>query len=233
MYAIVASEADAQAAALAARWADEPARVLTPRDLSHPGWRHHVGTAGEEWAVIGRERVRGDDLRGVITRLPLVQEHDLGHIAAADREYVAAEMTAFLLSWLTGLKCPVLNRPTVTSLMGKNFSRERWLVLAGRAGLTVARGARGALGSDVERPRFGGAATVIGDRWVGDVDDALGEGAVRLAAIAGVSLCTVRFDGGDGGAGFIDADLFTDLGDPRVADALLEHLDRSEPGGDA
>lgn len=232
MYAIIASEADAQAAALAARWANEPARRLTPRDLSRPGWRHHVGTRGEEWAVIGGERVRTDDLRGVITRLPLVQEQDLGHIAAADREYVAAEMTAFLLSWLTGLECPVLNRPTVTSLMGKNVSRERWLVLAGRAGLAVARGP---LGSDVEKPRTGGAVTVVGDRWIGDhgVAEALGEGAVRLARVAGLSLCTVRFDGVAAGAGFIDAELFTDLGDPRVADALLDHLDRGEPGGDA
>lgn len=227
MFAVLASEHDAAAAALVARWADQPARLLSPRDLSRPGWRHHVGTTGDEWAVIGGDRVRTDDIRGVITRLPLVQPHDLAHIEAGDREYVAAEMNAFLLSWLTVLRCPVLNRPSVTSLMGKNLTRERWLVLAGRAGVAISRGA---YGSDVERPRVGGAVTVIGDRWIGDVAAALGDRAVRLAKVAEVSLCTVRFDGTDGSAGFIDAELFTDLADPRIADALLDHLDHGDPG---
>ncbi|MGN6108677.1 MAG: hypothetical protein ACTHU0_26460 [Kofleriaceae bacterium] len=227
MLAIVASARDRTAAALVARWADRRARLLSPRDLSRPGWRHHVGGRGEEWAVIGGEHVRASELRGVVARLPVVREEDLRHVVSEDREYVAAEMSAFLLSWLTSLPCPVLNRPTTTSLMGPNLSHERWLVLAARAGLSIAGGR--VQGADVERPRVAGVVTVVGDRWVGDVSPVLGDAAVRVARAAGIALCTVRFDGADEDARFVDAELFTELEDPRIADALLAHFDERGP----
>jgi hypothetical protein len=227
MLAIVASAQDQAAAALAARWADRPARLLSPRDLSRPGWRHHVGGRGEEWGVIDGELVRAADLRGAIVRLPVVREQDLPHVVPEDREYVAAEMNAFLLSWLTSLRCPVLNRATATSLMGPNLSHERWLMLAARAGVSIA-GAR-VQGADVERPRVAGVVTVVGDRWVGDAAPSLGNAAVRVARAAGVALCTVRFDGADEGASFVDAELFTELADSRIADALLAYFDERGP----
>jgi hypothetical protein len=220
--AVVASERDPAVAALLDRWAPHAARVLSPRDLSTPGWRHHVGGAGEEWAVVSAERVPAGEIRGVLTRLPRVGADDLLHIVPEDRDYVAAEMNAFLLSWLTRLGCPVVNRPTATSLMGRNLGRERWLVLAARAGLPIAPARAG--GADAERPRAFRAVTVVADRWVGDVAPLLGERAVRLAGLAGLPHCTVRFDGPDPGAAFTEAELFTDLADPRVADALLAHL---------
>jgi hypothetical protein len=224
MFVVVTSGHDPDAAALLAHWGKDCARALSPRDLSRPGWRHHVGCAGEEWAVVAGDRVPSRDIRGVVSRLPAVREQDLPHIAAEDREYVAAEMNALLLSWLSRLRCPVLNRPTPTSLMGRNLSRERWLLLAARAGLTLARS--GPLATDAQRARATAALTVVGDRWVGTLSPVLGNQAVRLAALAGMQLCTVRFDGAGPGAAFVDAELFTDLADPRVADALHAHMTR-------
>jgi hypothetical protein len=60
---------------------------------------------------------------------------------AVDREYAVMEMHAFLLSWLSSLKCVVINRPNPRSLGGAIRGPAEWLLLAGRAGLT-ARGMR-------------------------------------------------------------------------------------------
>jgi len=105
------------------------ARLMVPRDLSIAGWRHYSGGSGEEWAVVSGERVHARDIRGAVVRLPLVRDRDLPHIDVCDREYAAAEMNSFLIAWLTGLSCPVLNRPTAASLLGPDFSHERWLLI--------------------------------------------------------------------------------------------------------
>jgi len=41
-------------------------------------------------------------------RLPAVLATDLPHILISDRDYVASEMTAFLVYWLNALGKPVL-----------------------------------------------------------------------------------------------------------------------------
>ncbi len=51
--------------------------------------------------------------------------------------YVSAEMTAFLLSWLSGLDCPILNRPTPNCLSGPGWRQEQWIHLAARLGIPV------------------------------------------------------------------------------------------------
>lgn len=216
MLVVVASQHDAEAAALVQRWRARglAAGLLTARDLSTRGWCHHVGEPGPEWAVIDGRRTPSADIRGVLTRLPTIRDDELGHLDAGDRAYAAAEMTALLLSWLTGLACPVLNRPTPSSLMGPNLPRERWRVLAAQARLALAPPGAPARA----------AVTVIGERWLGPVDPALGERAVAVAARAGVALATVWFDGVDPSAGFTGAELFTTLDDDDIAAALHRHL---------
>jgi len=223
MLVILAHPRDAAARAMTARFQAQPVCLMTPRDLSHTGWRHHVGTRGEDWCVVSGRCLRTSTLRGVITRLPCIAPADLTHIADRDREYVAAEMTAFLASWLTRLQCPVLNRPDATSLMGPNRGRERWLLLAARAGLRPAQRRCTAPG----HPAALAAATVtvIGDRWIGAVAPELGAQAVRLAERAGVELLTVQFDKPEGDAAFVCAELTIDIASDAVARALLERMD--------
>ena len=69
--------------------------------------------------------------------------------------------------------------------------------------------------------------TVVGDRCFGPVDDALADGARRLAAAAGAGLLAVRFDGDrdrETGASFLGADPWPDPTPPAIADALLAYL---------
>src|SRR4030095_4564992 len=124
-------------------------------------------------------------------------------------ESVAAEMDAFLASWLTRLRCPVLNRPVATSLMGPNRTRVRWLLLAASAGLRPAACRSLAPGGDPASATA--AVTVVGRRWVGAVAPELGAQAVCLAERAGVDLLTVQFDSPGRDAAFVCADLAIDV----------------------
>src|SRR5262249_24896153 len=110
MLVIVANSQDETARQLAGRWHNYGAGGLTPADLSKSGWRHYVASSSRSWAVVGAQHVATAEITGVVTRVPCVYEQELGHIIPADRAYVAAEMTAFLHAWLSGLQCPVINR---------------------------------------------------------------------------------------------------------------------------
>jgi len=218
---VVAHGSDEPAARLIRRWDDRGARLLTPRDLSTAGWQFRVGGVGPGWAVASGERIATDAISGVVTRLPVVREEDLGHIGVEDRPYVATEMTSFLIAWLTSLSCSVLNRPSATSLLGPTFGQEQWIFLAARAAMRLE-----SKPLDQPRPLPTVPVSVIGDRWIGDVDQALGAQSVKLARLAGAELLTVRFDGRDGRAPFVSAEPLVDVARDEIADALLERLER-------
>jgi len=101
------------------------------------GWRQSLGGVDGDAAVVEGKRVPQKEITGVLTRLPCVFEQELVDITPDDRRYVAAEMTAFLLFWLSRLKCPVLNRPTPTCLSGPYWRREKWIHVAARVGIPV------------------------------------------------------------------------------------------------
>ena len=237
MLVIVASRWDRAPEALASRWADQEVGILTPRDLSVAGWRQHLGSMDSGTAVVERKLVQQRDITGVLTLLPRVVEQELVHIVPADRRYVASEMTAFLLFWLSQLECPVLNRPTPTCLAGPNWRQEKWLQAAARAGIPVRPLRR------KTRPRGSGAAgpeteelfpesvtvTVIGKQLFGEADPGLRQRAQRLAEFAGVDLLAVRFSSSGDDAHFIGADTFPELSDDTLAGAVLEYL-QGEPG---
>ena len=181
MIAVLADLADGEATALVDAWGSEAA-LLGVDDLSRPGWAGDFPHAGPAFVVDGLTRATRD-LTGVLVRLPAVRPEHLPHIDSADREYAAAEMTAFLAYWLSALECPVVNRPTPTLLMGPAWTVARWLALARDLGIAAAR-------------EPGGRA----DRWVtaaGDqafpADDPAGPAAAALARQAGVSLLGLGF----------------------------------------
>jgi hypothetical protein len=232
---VLASPDDHAARALVARWGRERAGLLTCADLSHSGWRHELGTGGtgRSTAVVDGRLVETEAISGVLTLLPWVLPNELDQIIPGDREYVAQEMTAFLLAWLTQLPCPVLNRPTTTSLAGPSWPVERWRHLAAHAGLRAApirRRADPAASAGAEPLPVPAVAsvTVIGDRCVGDVP-ALAAQARRLAAVAGAELLTVYFDRADASASVLLADPRPPVSDRRVADAILAHFQQAGP----
>jgi hypothetical protein len=158
-----------------------------------------------------------------------VTARDLPHIAVADRAYVAEEMTAFLLAWLTELGCPALNPPTPQCLTGPHWPQEKWVHRAAALGIATAPSHRrirfsqesaGVAGSGGD----GVAVTIVGRSEIGNVDRALRAAARALADAAGTSLLVVRFGSREAGARFLSADYWADLGDPEIAEAVLQWL---------
>lgn len=89
-------------------WAAHDAALLSCEDFSTAGWRHRLGDRRASRAVVSGAVVPESDIHGVLVRRQWILDLELAHIEESDREYVAAEMNAFLVSWLTNLACPVL-----------------------------------------------------------------------------------------------------------------------------
>jgi hypothetical protein len=81
--------------------------ALEPAGLSVPGWSCDPENPGQSTLVIDGHVVTAGRLTEVITAIDVVTPADLPHVRADDREFVAAEMTAFLRVWLATLDCPV------------------------------------------------------------------------------------------------------------------------------
>lgn len=224
---ILASAADAVAVQLPARLGRSDVAVVTPSDLSQPGWLYRPGRR-ESAIVVEGQVLRSHDIAAVVTRLPWISEVELPHIVASDRAYVAAEMGAFLLAWLSEIDCPVANRPRPNCLCGPFWRHERWVLEAARIGLDVEPVLRraNADGGEYVSRTFARrtSVTVVGDRYVGDADGELGAHALRLARATGVETLTAHFADSGAGMRFFTANPWPPLEDDAAATALLDHL---------
>ncbi|MBS1912809.1 MAG: hypothetical protein JST22_12545 [Bacteroidetes bacterium] len=227
MIVIVTEPDDRAAMELAARLSCDGARPLLPRDLSNAGWVFDCDAPDLSTACIGGERIPCSAIDAVVGRLPVLLPQHLPHIAAADRDYVAQEMTAFLLVWLAALQCPMFNRPTPCNLMGPAWHSNQWRAAAVRAGFRLAgprpdSALEGAAASDGATVRV----TVVGNRVLGAscVEKEAIAGALRLAESAGCDLVTLLLIRDGMSCRFLDAYPSADLGDETVCEALLETI---------
>ena len=147
-------------------------------------------TSGLATAVIGGRPVKCDEITGVLIQRPCIFEQELLHISAVDRQYVAAEMNAFLISWLSRLTCPILNRPTAMSLSGPNWRPEQWVHAAAILGIPVSPTKK--CSSIIENKEKSNtiysrkeirSVIVVGDLYFGDVETIIGEQATKLAHV--------------------------------------------------
>lgn len=220
---VVAAETDGEAHALPVRLPDLDVRLLTPADLSCAGWEFRPGcTAG--MAVASGSPVATQDIAAVLVRLPWVREHDVLRVDAADRAYAAAEMSAFLLAWLSALPCPVINRPSSSCLAGPLWRPQRWAVAAASVGLRVApvrctTGATDPRAPAADAPTV--IATVIGERCLGVEEPALAVRLCKLARMAGAEALTIGLSDATADARFVTASPWPDLADDLVLDAVL------------
>jgi len=182
MWLVLAHTGDDEAARIARELG---AQLVTPRALSQRGWQHYPVGGGRDVLPIRGEVIDAAAITGVVTRISAVQAADLPHIADDDRAYIAAEMSAFLLSFLVALRCPRFNRPTAPSLMGPGFTTVRWRAAAAAAGFVA----------EVAEDE-GELAVVVGARCFGAPDDASAQAALALARVANVELLGVRLAAG-------------------------------------
>lgn len=218
MVLVLGSALDDQPRRLVERWAHtgRDAALVTPADLSLPGWRLRRGRPSETRAALGDRVVQLSEIDAVVSALPWIGPYDLPHVAEDDRDYVAQEMGAFLLAWLHELDCPVVDRPTPTSLAGCGRSRFEWAALAASIGIAA-------------DPSWSGPTTpvtVVGGRAAGDVPSVLAATSEALSSAASRSLVTLRFATNDTTT-VVGADVRPEVGSDAVADELLAWLERS------
>ena len=210
MLAVLASKLDSSARGLVAGWASAGAALLSAADLTTEGWVFHVADPSGGTAVIDGQRVAVQELRAVVTRRPAVVEEELVWIDPADRAYVAAEANAFLVAWLDAIPCPVVNRPTPTSLDGPAWGQLHWAVAAARAGVRWT----------MDEPSATHDVVVCGEACVGAHSPAEAADSRALAREAGVELLGVQFSE----RGACAATPRPGLEDAEVRAALLDHL---------
>jgi hypothetical protein len=230
---IIASARDETARQLATLWADAGARLLLPRDLSRPGWRYQPGQVEKSIAIASGESIAAQQISGVLTRVGSITEDELIEIAPEDRPYVAQEMTAFLVAWLSTLTCPVLNRPGTVCLSGPNWRPEQWVYAAAQAGVPVVPARRrvpyDSSQSATAQNMLPVVITVVGKKCFGPKDRFLHESARRIARYAHVELLAVTFAGRGKDARFASANLWPnifnlDTSNLDFADAVRDHL---------
>jgi hypothetical protein len=188
---IVASRHDTAARVMAQKF--EHAAVITAADLSEPGWRFESGHASASVAMVGNQPISAHAITCVINRLPWISPSELVHIVIEDRAYVAAEMSAFLIAWLTELPCPVYNRPSAMCISGPGWQPAQWIYAAAAAGLKT---------KCVEMPSVldDGVATDFSTRVVAVLNGVnlngpheLSSGLLKLAQLAKVNVFTAHF----------------------------------------
>jgi len=234
MLLVLASRHDPHAVDLVRHWRQANARLLTCDDFSRSGWEFHPGEPERSRFAVGGRSVSARQVRGVLVRLPVVTVGELPRIEPEDREYVAAELMAFLVALLRELSCPVINRPSPLLLTGPAWGRDHWHCEARRLeipGPEVQRELemnRSEVGS-LPGKRITDAVTVVGEDCFGSRCALAREFALRLARRAGVTLLRVAFGRHGGQPQFLNAELIPGLESPAVKRAVYRHLTESRP----
>lgn len=238
-YVVLAYLNDVAARALVQRWraAGEQAALLTCADLSRPRWRYVAGDLGAGRADVDGQLIATPAIRAVITRMPAVGEAELGHVHKDDRVYAAAEMQAFLLAWLSSLECPVLNRPSPSSLAGPSWSVAQWVQRALRLGLRARPVEQRAVfvkaapsaaerrldGNSIFVDVIGKRAFLAGGREPRASEAPLVQAALALTWDAGVDMLRVYFEpGSEQRPVFLEVGLWVDVAAEAVAKALAD-----------
>jgi hypothetical protein len=176
----------------------EPLELVTTDALAYAlRWEHRVGAAGASIAVelADGRRIDGDGLRGVLNRVVALPEAHLHRAAPADLDYARQELSAFFLSWLAALPCPVVNAPTAQGLSGGWRHRSEWLALAARAGLPIAPFRMN--GTTPAAVAWASARTVVvvgGEAVSPEAPAPILAGCARLAGLVETAVLGVDFD---------------------------------------
>jgi hypothetical protein len=250
--------AAAVARAIAARRGDDAVWYVSAAELGRPRrWTHTVdasGGVGGELVLASGRRLVSSGVGCVLNRILNLTPPGFARTDARERDYAAAEVQALLVSWLAGLRRPVVHTPGGVGPLAAR-SRRQWLAGAVRAGVPVARelaatSARlvpkelqstlvavgpwrespGAAGQPVEARDLptGGMWSILvaGDRVHGPADAALAGRCLQLARHAGCALLGLTFENVAGRPILVDVDPFPRLLDETSVSAAADLLER-------
>jgi hypothetical protein len=223
MVLVIANRFDPAANKLAQEWnGSEALGIITPRELISEGWSFDPLQAHTGTFIYDGGRAQVSNIHAVLVLLHSVQAAELADlIMEHDREYVAAEVTSFLLAWLTQLPCPIVNKPSTDGLAGQYWRVERWTIEAARAGLPISVSIRRIPLVD-EPSRSVSDVVIVNGKAVSKSNQLLEERAARLAKHVGAGLIRVTFD--DNGR-FVWANPTPNLAsDTPTRTAILEQL---------
>jgi hypothetical protein len=141
MWLVLCSSSD-----MSAHWAFQglmqmglaPLQLVTTESLaSARTWEHRVNSSGAQVAITLANGVviRSSQIRGVLNRLVAPSDFTARSAVDADRQYTAAEIQAFYLSWLHSLPGVVINRSSPLGLSSPWLHASEWTLRASRAGL--------------------------------------------------------------------------------------------------
>ena len=207
MICVLCSAEDTHALWLTARLQARGRQValVLPEELLIGSKLHlHLDTAAIECSVqLARGFALSQQCDGIINRLDSLPPLCSVSGRSTDSAYIEEEWRAAIVAWLAALSCPVLNRPTGTSLCGTRLGDGHWRYLAGQASLPVQAWSAGPADglAEPEPERHTGLAFVV----AGDVIDPQDILSVRarhsvaaLAATARLPLCCAEFDQSSG-----------------------------------
>lgn|SRR5574337_1144287 len=231
MLVILASRYDVGAESVVEKRIHDDIHLLTCDDLSVNGWRYDIKDV-DSVGVIDGKIVHSKDITGVITRLPYVTENELVRIIKEERQYVAAEMMAFLSSWLHGLRCTVLNRPTPTCLSGPNWRNEMWVRTAASLGIPVVAVNKSVSVTDTaSEPNADTVVTVVGNRCIGSTDSEIIRQSILIAKAARVEMLSVKFSYVYEEYKFVGATTSVNILDNQIMDLIVQYVYSSQYGG--
>lgn len=226
MILIVASELDSGAPETPAKWPGCSAAILTPRDLCTKGWCIETQDFENGSIVVNGVVAPIPQVTGVVTLLQLVSDYELFRINEVDRKYAASEINAFLMYFLSRLKCRVLNRPSAYCLSGPSWHPTQWMWACRRAGIPVETApaySAPIVGRPEVEPEFCRSVSIVGNVCLGG-DSPHSASVALLAKFARVEFLTARFTMGVKGEVLHSISTVPDLQDEAISNAVYEHL---------
>jgi hypothetical protein len=208
--AVLATPDDPAWPALRSAW-NGPTVRLSSRDLSRPGWRLAVNAPADARLATEDGVLEARSLAAIVVRLGWIHAWELCWIDEAEREYVAAEMNAFLLAFLHLAPCLVMNRPTALCLAGPMWRPAAWRAAAANMGLTPA--------SALETATW--RIDVVGRRAAGPATRSTLASSAALAGAANADLLCLEMTGEPQAPRFVTAHPFPDLANPDLAAAAV------------
>ncbi len=170
--------------------------LLTSLDLSTDGTSVCFHEFHEGIIMAQGQAIPVRTISGVVGLVAGFYPQELIQVNLTDREYVCREMNAFMFWFLSQLRCPKLNRPSVNCFSGPFWKTETWFSLAKRAGIPCAPVKRDNNKSPKPPSKNGEEltrVTVIGREFSGSNDERLHHYSSRLARDAHLDLLTVFF----------------------------------------